>query len=65
MNTENKVVEFASEHQEFLWLCDQYRLLWEFLEEENLVDEAEIYLKIKNRNIDKEISKIITKNYGN
>lgn len=58
---ENKSIQFESEHQELLWLQEQYRILWEFLKEENLEDLAETYLETENQNAIKEILKFTKK----
>ncbi len=37
--------KFANDNSRTLWTEEQLRILWEFLEKENLVDEADEYLK--------------------
>lgn len=36
--------KFTNEHQELLWLQEQCRLLWEFVDKENLSEEAEKFI---------------------
>jgi hypothetical protein len=37
--------KFSNEHSQLLWAEEQLRLLWEFLEMENLDEEADAYVK--------------------
>jgi len=38
-------MRFNSENSQKLWIEEQLRILWEFLEKENLDEEADAYVK--------------------
>lgn len=38
-------MRFTNENSHKLWLEEQLRILWEFLEKENLDEEADAYVK--------------------